>query len=291
MARLLVVLCPERSGSTLLSMVLGAHPRVVAPPEMHLFRYPDHAAWRAGYPKAVESLRWLLERALPDRTPDDFADATAAETYAPVLAALPDGDWVVDKTPAYGRSDEILDRIEAMAPHYLWLVRHPLGVTASRIDVWQRRRRTGLDAAVADRDPLAIARAGAGIARAALRRTLGGEVQRKLDYWTDMHTRLDAFLARIPEARRRQVHFERFVRDPQGQLEPLCAWLGVDFDRAMLEPRAALPKGLAAGIGDEKIRRTRGIDPAVADRWREALNPRLIDPATLALMDRLGVAG
>jgi hypothetical protein len=87
------------------------------------------------------------------------------------------------------------------------------------------------------------------------------------------------------------VHFERFVHDPSAALDPLCDWLGVDFDPRMLDPRAALPTGLAAGIGDEKIRQTKGIDPAVADRWREALDPNLVDPATRALMDRLGLSG
>ncbi len=291
MGRLLVVLCPERSGSTLLSMVLGANPRIVAPPELHLFRYPDHEAWRAGYPKAVESLRWLLSRTLPDLTPDDFAGHTPAETCERVLAAIPEDDWLVDKTPAYARSSEILDRIEATTPHYLWLIRHPLGVVASRMDVWQRRRRTGLGDAVKDRSPGAIARAGAGIARAALRRRFGGEIQRKLDYWTDLHARIDAFLGGIPADRQRTVHFERLVHDPSAALDPLCDWLGVDFDPRMLDPRAALPTGLAAGIGDEKIRQTKGIDPAVADRWREALDPNLVDPATRALMDRLGLSG
>ncbi len=39
--RLCVILCTERSGSTLLSVLLGGHPRVVAPPETHLFRWAD----------------------------------------------------------------------------------------------------------------------------------------------------------------------------------------------------------------------------------------------------------
>ena len=37
---LVLVLCPERSGSTLLATMLGANPAIVAPPELFLLRYP-----------------------------------------------------------------------------------------------------------------------------------------------------------------------------------------------------------------------------------------------------------
>ncbi len=271
-------------------MSLGAHPRVVAPPETHLFRYPDHATWRAGYPQAGESLRWLVERTLPGLDPNAFADCTPAEVWARVLEAMPDDGWAIDKTPAYAREAAVLARIEATQPHYLWLIRHPLGVVASRIEVWQRRRRARLDQAVADRAPGELVRAGAGVARAMVRRHLGGEVQRKLDYWTDVHARIEAFLAAIPPARQRTLHFEAFVRDPEDQLAPVCEMLELPFDAAMLDPRSALPKGLSAGIGDEKIRHRSGIDPSVADRWRQTLEPSVIDPATRALMGRLGIA-
>ncbi len=60
-ARFIFILSPERSGSTLLSAMLGGHRQIVAPPELHLLRYPTLRAWRAGYPAAVPSLEGLLE--------------------------------------------------------------------------------------------------------------------------------------------------------------------------------------------------------------------------------------
>ena len=41
---LVVILSTERSGSTLLSVMLGAHAQILAPPELHLLRYASVAA-------------------------------------------------------------------------------------------------------------------------------------------------------------------------------------------------------------------------------------------------------
>ena len=59
--RLVVILSPENSGSTMLAAALGGHPRVVAPPELHLFRHPDFDVWAQELPKARASLTWLLD--------------------------------------------------------------------------------------------------------------------------------------------------------------------------------------------------------------------------------------
>ncbi|HET9061852.1 MAG TPA: hypothetical protein VFO62_01060, partial [Candidatus Binatia bacterium] len=53
--RLLFILSTERSGSTLLSLALGANERHVSPPEMHLLAYPTFDAWYADYPSAMLS--------------------------------------------------------------------------------------------------------------------------------------------------------------------------------------------------------------------------------------------
>jgi len=47
--------------------------------------------------------------------------------------------------------------------------------------------------------------------------------------------RLYERLAMEPRIAARIVSFDRFVRDPEGQIRLLCAWLGLPFDPVMLE--------------------------------------------------------
>jgi LPS sulfotransferase NodH len=61
-ARFLFILSTERSGSTLLSVLLGAHHNVIAPPELHLQAYSTFDEWRQQYPSAMKSLCFLLLR-------------------------------------------------------------------------------------------------------------------------------------------------------------------------------------------------------------------------------------
>ncbi len=114
--RLVVILSPENSGSTMLAAALGAHPRVVAPPELHLFRHPDFDAWAQGFPKARASLTWLLD-ALGEASAGDDLEAryggwSVADVYRDLLARCGASRVLVDKTPAYAREVAVLERIE-----------------------------------------------------------------------------------------------------------------------------------------------------------------------------------
>src|SRR5215470_12200396 len=60
-ARLLLILSSERSGSTLLRVMLGGHSRILAPQELFLMRYPDFDTWRARKSVAMESLLELFD--------------------------------------------------------------------------------------------------------------------------------------------------------------------------------------------------------------------------------------
>lgn len=59
--------------------------------------------------------------------------------------------------------------------------------------------------------------------------------------------------------------FEDFVANPAEELPPLCAFLGIDHDPAMLEVEGSRSPTLA----DRK--RKSGIDPSVAQKWRQQL--------------------
>src|SRR5262249_11080700 len=144
-ARLILVLSSERSGSTLLRVMLGGHSRIVAPQELFLLRYPDFETWRTRKPVAMESLLELFD--LLDR-PQTESSVTAScrgmsmvDVYKWLFGFLPAQAILLDKTPAYANDPSTLERSAPLMPFYVQLVRHPLGVIDSHVRVKDRERR------------------------------------------------------------------------------------------------------------------------------------------------------
>lgn len=280
-----MILCPERSGSTLLATALGAHPLVVAPPELHLLRFPTVAAWAEGYPAARASLTDLLPRLDPPADLPGFLDRFGAssptDAYPWLLAGLGPGRILVDKTPAYARETAALPAMERLSPYYLWLVRHPLGVAASRARRFRERRRaanTTLGARVAW--PLYRLRWW-------WRWRSGRWARWETDYWSDAHEAIRDHLSGVPEERRLRLHFERLLAHPERELRRVCDRLGIAFDPEMLRPGAHRSERLAWGVGDESGRDREGFDPRAADRWRDSLREDMASPRALALLQEL----
>ncbi|MDX6749362.1 sulfotransferase [Geminicoccaceae bacterium 1502E] len=281
--RLVVILSTERSGSTLLSMILGGSRRVVAPPELHGFRYAGFEGWRQGYPQSMASLAWLLDRLGEESGPETLARRFAGQTVETVYKELLDlcgpGRLLVDKTPAYARDPSSLARLERFEPLYLWLVRHPLGVAASMHErrearqqpggqdlrawptrLWKRWKRARHDARILAED---------------------------LAYWRRCNGNVQSFLATVPAERRLGLLFEELVERPEPALAGLARFLGIDVEPAMLAPGSRLPGTLAQGIGDAKIRGTVGISAAPAHHWRKVYRPWRMDRETARLYREL----
>jgi LPS sulfotransferase NodH len=283
--RLVVVLSPERSGSTLLSVMLGAHGDVLAPPELHLLRYPTFEAWRSAYPAAMASLRWLVSSLVGEIDDLDlirmFSGKTTHEVYAWLLGRRRPGQIVIDKTPAYSRDLESLERVESFEPSYIWLVRHPLGVAASKIDALHKQRR------------LENTRTGARIKyplyqlRRGLHALSGSELRRHVDYWAEVHGRIGAFLATIEPERQCMVHYERLVHDPYGEVKQVAERIQVETIPEMLEPWQHAPAELEWGIGDEKVLQARSINSSRADAWRSRFRESSLSEEVRALLEEL----
>lgn len=283
--RMVLILSPERSGSTLLSFMLGGHSRIIAPPEMHLLAYPDFDAWRRDYPRAIKSLCFLLERLnLPceeKAVEKEFAGWTPEAIYRRLLAQCEASRFIVDKTPRYSRDLAILQRAETLQPFYIWLIRHPLAVAASQINLQLKRRR--------DENVRLIKRLKYPLFRAIFALLRRGEARRQVAYWADLNERIGSSLAGIPDHHRYTVYYEQLVRDPLGVMTGVCDALGIELETAMLNPRGNIPPALESPLGDGKILEREKIDPAAADSWRKHYDESLLDQRTLDLMRKIGV--
>ena len=279
-ARLVLVLSSERSGSTLLRTLLGEHRRVVAPSELFLLRYPDYRTWRSLKPVAVDS---LVEFFTLIGRPKSVAelDATCSdwstiEVYRWMLSLLPNESFLVDKTPAYANSVETLERSRSLRPYYVWLIRHPLGVIDSYVQIKRRARAAGL---------------------AKLYRRLTGDGGDKLSSpvarhrevkWVLQQTNIRTFLGSVLDQDKSAIRFEDLVSRPLDTLRALCQALGITMEPAML---AALDRRqkMNPALGDPNFHTHDRVVPEKAADWRARFSERDLSFETLSLMRLLGI--
>ncbi len=284
--RALFVLAPPRSGTTLLRVMLGGHPRLFAPPELELLSFATLAErraafgggdgrdsfWLEGAIRAVMEAKGLsVEAARELVEAGERAGWSTGRLYAEIQSSL-GGRMLVDKTPSYAIDPAILARAEEgfEAPLYVHLVRHPYGMIHS------------FEEAKLDqlffRHPHRFAR-----------RELAELI------WLVSQENILAFLAGVPAARRHRVVFEELVARPEAVLRELSAFLGLDYRPEMADPylagSARMTDGLHAAsrmLGDVKFHQHRGVDAAAAGRWREAYREGFLGAPTRALAARLG---
>ncbi len=282
-ARFVFILSPERSGTTLRSAVLGGHSQVVAPGELHLLRYATLGQWRREYPAAGASLESLCRSVGWPAAPTDD-DLSPLDLYARIRDAAPSGSFVADKSPAYARDAAALRRAESLRPLYVWLVRHPLGVAASRIARHESFRKSYNWGHLSS-----FLKYPGFVLRERIRRWTGREIAALAEDWAEVHARIRDFLTERPPERWLRVHYEGLVREPREVAEALCAFLELDFEPAMLDPRGNAPAELRWGVGDEKLLETEGIAADAADAWRRDHDARLLPPSVAELAEQIGV--
>src|SRR6185295_12312399 len=142
--RAIFVLSPPRSGSTLLRVMLGGHPRLFAPPELELLSFRTmverRAAlsgrdrfWREGAIRAVMEARGCGAEEAAARVEEQELEGVSTRRFYGLLQGWLDGRWLVDKTPSYALDGAVLARAEEEfeAPFYIHLLRHPHGMIRS----------------------------------------------------------------------------------------------------------------------------------------------------------------
>jgi hypothetical protein len=135
--KLIFVIGPPRSGTTLLQRMLGSHSAIFTHPEPHIITPLAHLGYfdnvdRAPYDhiNAAEAIREFVAD-LP-RGEEDYLDACRAYTdvlYGRMLETS-GKQMLLDKTPAYALVLGFLSRVYPRA-RYIVLTRHPLAVLSS----------------------------------------------------------------------------------------------------------------------------------------------------------------
>ncbi len=276
------VLSPPRSGSTLLRVMLGGHPRLFAPPELELLSFHTLqerlAACQGRYSFMLEgTVRTIMQlrNCAADEAQRIMQECeqkglTVADFYQ-WLQELAGERILVDKTATYVQDIEALRRAEAIfdEPFYIHLLRHPCAVIRS------------FEEARIDR----IVR----FQHAFTPRQLG-EL-----YWLLGYENSSRFLGGIPKQRRMDVRFEDLVSRPDEIMRALCTAMEMDFHPQMLEPYADKQRrmtdgvhAMSRGLVDLKFHQHSGIDAAVADEWRQHLSSDSLGDPTRRLARELG---
>jgi len=282
-ARLIIVLSSERSGSTLLRVMLGGHSRIIAPQELFLMRYPDFDSWRTRKPVAMESLLELFELLDQPQTESTIAAAcrgkSMVDVYKWLFDFLPAQAILLDKTPAYANDPSTLERSRPLAPFYVWLVRHPLGVIDSHVRVKEREQR---------RRPLP--RRMLRPLREAIERITDGlpAIARKREAkWLTQNLNVQSFLRQIPAERQAKVHFEDLVHNPEPVVRTLCEAIGIEAEAQMTRPETR--QVMNPNLGDPNFHLHGAIDAQPAASWTARYNETQLRPETLQLMQELGI--
>lgn len=271
---LIFVLSAERSGSTLLSSVLAGHSAIDAGPELHLLRHSslsDARQTRAVAAAFVDNV--LANRGLSVDTLCVEAADNVWRFYELVSQGLGARHYLVDKTPAYARSEDQLRRIIGLQPKIIWLLRNPFAVSLSIL-----RRRQELQRGRASRSKNRIRRWWRERLekQTATALTDGKPPVEQIDYWLQ-HNETIARALQSADVKYMKIHYELFLLQPADTCESICTYLDINYEPAMLNFAVNVPSTIQWGLGDEKLKGTTSFDISRIDEWRQFFRPDLLD--------------
>lgn len=272
--RAIFILCPPRSGSTLLRVMLGGNSKLFAPPELYLLSFDNLAnrkSWFSGSQRfqLEGNIRALMQ--LKNIGPEDAQSLMQqleeqkmpTQEYYRMMQNCLGERILVDKTPFYAVRTETLERAEQYfdKPIYIHLLRHPYGMIRSfeeaKLEQLWYPRLVGTDEA--HRTPCPYRR-----------RELAEMI------WLILHQNILDFLDGIPRERQYRIKFEDVVGDPKHAVNELCGFLNLDFASEMLQPQSNKRERMTDGIhpvsrmiGDMKFDQHENIDQRAADLWKE----------------------
>jgi hypothetical protein len=234
-----------RSGSTLLSILMGGHSRMHAPPEpwflLPLLHIADEGVWPQdfGAAHAAIATREFVEReSLMDLT-REFACGAYNRSLKRAGKSV-----FVDKTPRYYHISQKLDELFPRSRR-VWLVRNPFDIAASIKTTWKIQ----------------------------IAELLGSPLtQHSYDFLLGLPHIVDA--CRSPGPQATVIRYEDLTAQPRSTMERLSRFLGLPFEEgsAQLDPGGP---GMATqrrfGSGDRKILRTKTVHTASIGTWEKTL--------------------
>jgi len=244
---LVFLLSLPRSGSTILSLLLGNHSAILCPPEPW-FLLKLSTLTQPGNVHSAFDDEWATigtNQFLQDDTFVEAARAFAATTYNRHLRAG-DKSVLVDKTPRYYH---ILQFIEALFPkaRKIWLQRNPLDVGLSYVNSWG----VGIEIIV------------------------GKEVTTASFDFAIGPFNLAAYFDEASPYKL-EVQYERLVRSPAATLADICRFLDIEFEEAMLDytrNEAMLSQHGNSIVGDGNAPATSSVHSDSVGKWATELPP------------------
>ncbi|HKV06686.1 MAG TPA: amino acid adenylation domain-containing protein [Thermoanaerobaculia bacterium] len=281
--RAVFLLSPPRSGSTLLRVMLAGHPALFAPPELELLGFNTlrerkaafsgrYGFWAEGTVRALMELEGSgSEEAWQIMAGAETRDLSVRDFYREIQERT-GGRLLVDKTPSYSLDRATLERAEQdfEKPLYIHLLRHPYGMISS----FEKARLEQ----VFFRVPHPFSR-----------RELAELI------WLTSQRNILAFLDNVEPGRQLRLRFEDLVQDPRAAMERVCAFLGIPFTPAMLDPYEDTGRRMTDGIhalsrmvGDVKFHEHKAIDPQVAESWKKEIAEDFLGEPTWKMAESLG---
>jgi hypothetical protein len=256
----------ERSGTTMLRLMLNRHSRLCVPPESHFItRLYD----RFGTPPSCET--FLKALAADDRFREwdlpisavalpDGAAPSWSQLFGAVFRAYAAGEGKArwgDKTPIYVARVDTLRTIFGPGVKVIQIVRDGRDVVASMRGMkWNR-----------------------------------GSVWDNAKTWrTDVEKARTDGRAAGPDAYH-EVVYERIIADPEGELRAVCRHLGESYEPGMLEFFEDAAKAIPAHRQTWHANATRPANDSAVGRWRHDLSAAevaVVEWAAGDLLDALG---
>jgi protein-tyrosine sulfotransferase len=263
---LVFLLSLPRSGSTILSLLLGSHSRVLCPPEpWFLLRLSSLGTETSGVSRFDDNLAAIGSAAfLASADLNDSARAFARAAYNMKLRKHKK-EIFVDKTPRYYHILQFIDRLFPESKK-VWLKRNPLDIAASYKSQWNVQ----MDV-ITGKHPSPAS----------------------FDFSVGLFE-LSSYFSK-PSPNKFQICYEDLVQSPVKYLKMLCAFLKVRFEDGMLrfnENKEAIAEHTRSPFGDKQALFSTGVSSSAVGKWSESLSRAELEELVQLLGIRIfGVLG
>ncbi|MCP4149781.1 MAG: AMP-binding protein, partial [bacterium] len=276
------ILCPPRSGSTLLRVILVGHPGLFAPQEFELLTFNTlkerkgfltgkFSFYLEGVIRAIMEMKGCeADEAKAIVAECEDKDLTVQEFYA-LLQEWMGEQILVEKTPAYTLDLETIKRAEEYFENakYIHLVRNPYAC----INSFENAKLDQLFKYENDFTSRELAEL----------------------VWTVSHRNILEFLEDVPEERQYRLKYEELVNAPEAKVAEICKHLRLDFKEEMLQiyenPQDRMTDGIydeSKMLGDVQFFTHKSISTKSVEKWREKYKTAFLGDEAVRLAKSYG---